>query len=208
MNRTWLVAVLSGLVGGAVILALPGMLQAQPAPASTGRVASVDIQKVLTEYERMKVFNDELNELQNKLNVEAEQRKQSADALQATVDVMDRNAPTFVKKLEEVLQARVENRTWFQVKQAYVGREVAVVTDAIYRDVLKATQDVAQQAGYDVVVYFDEYRASMNPEEIQAQIAMRRVLYVNPAVDITQFVLDKVNADFRTRPAEPQLHVP
>ena len=208
MKRTWLTVLLGVIGGGLLVLALPGVLQAQATAGATGRVAAIDLQKALMEYERMKAFQDELNELQNNLNTELQQRQDNADTLQATVDVMDRNDPTFVQKLETVLQARIQNRTWFEVKQAYVAREVAVVTDAIYRDILKATQEIAEHAGYDLVVYSDEYQASMNPEDIQAQMATRRVLYANPAIDITQFVLDKVNSDYRAKPAQRQLNVP
>jgi Skp family chaperone for outer membrane proteins len=209
MNRPWRTGLVAGLGVGALVLAWTAALRAQGSPPLTGRIGHVDVGKAFNEYQRMKDILEEIKQLQEKLQAENEQRRQSADALQATVDAMDRNDPAYVKKMAEVLQAKIEHRTWFEVKQAHMTREVALATDRIYRDILKAVEETAQRAGYDFVLYSDKYEpVSMNPDELRDQMRNRRVLYANPAADITQIVLDKLNADYRARPRTQELFVP
>jgi len=192
-----------------VAFAWPGVLRAQgPAPV-TGRVAYIDVGKIFGEYQRYKDIQEELKSLEQKLQTENEQRRQQADALQATVEAMDRADPNFVKKMADALQAKIDHKSWFEVKQAHTAREIALATDRIYRDILKATEEAAKQAGYDLVVYQDEYQpASMDPQELQNQMRTRRVIYANPTVNITQTVLDKLNVDYRAKPHTPELFVP
>lgn len=210
MNRAWLTGLLAGLAAAGLGLTLTGALHAQGAPALTGRVAAVDVGKLFNEYQRMKDITDELKQLEGKLQAENDQRRQAADALQATVDQMDRADPTYTKKLAEVLEAKISHKAWFDTKQAHITREIAFATDRIYRDILKATSQLAQAASYDLVVYADEYppNVSANPDEIQATMRNRKVLYANPNADVTQQVLDKLNADYRALPHQPQLLVP
>ncbi len=208
MNRPWLTGLLAG-VGVSIVFVLTGALRAQGTPQPTGRIAHVDVGKAFNEYQRMKDNTEELKQIQDRLQRENEDRKNKNDALQATVDSMDRKDPNYVKKMAEVLQAKIDHRTWFEVKQAHSTREVAVATDQIYRDILKAAEEVARQAGYDFVVYFDPYEpVSMQVEELQNQMRSRRVLYANPACDLTQILLDKLNADYRAKPHTQQLFIP
>ena len=209
MNRSWLTGLLAGLVVFAAVLALTGALWAQGAPPPTGRVASIDIGMAIAEYQRWKDATEELQQHDQNLKLEEEQRRTRIDALQATVEAMDRNDPTYLKKMSEVLEAKIEYGTWGQVQQAHTSREFALVTDRVYQDILHATAEIARQAGYDLVVYFDQYqRVSINPDEVRAQVLSRRVIYANAAVDITQLVLDKLNADYRAQPRTPQIYIP
>ena len=207
MNRSWLTGVLAGVCVIVAIFAVTGGLQAQGTPKCC--VASVNVGLVFSEYEKKKATDAELDQLQARLESENTERLEKGNALEATINAMDRNDPTYLEKLNEVLEVRASHKTWFELKQAHIARELGLVTDGIYRDILQAIGEVAQDAGYDLVLYKDEYQpASIAIEEIQATMRARHLLYSSQEVDITQFVLSKLNADYRSRPPTPQLRVP
>lgn len=209
MNRSWLSGVLGGVAVGVATLAVTGALRAQGTPPAAVRVASVDVGRIFGEYQRMKDVSEELRALEQRLNTENEQRKQQLDALQATVDAMDRNDPNFVKKAAEVLQARIEHKTWFEVKQAHSTREAALAYDRVYRDILRVTEALAKERGWDLVVFRDPYEPiSTNPLELRDQFRSRYILYANPANDVSQLVYDRLNAEYRAKPRQPELYVP
>lgn len=208
MSKGWRTGLLVGVAAAAVFFGAAGVLHAQGKPRATCCVAVVDVGQLFNEYDRMKSAQDELKVLQDRLQRENDDRKQKSDMLEATLDKMDRDDPTYVKKMSEVLESRISHKTWFDFQQANMTREIALVTDRIYRDILAATKTIAENAGYDLVLYRDEYQPVTNPDDVQAQMRARKVIYANPSTDITEAVLGKLNADYRARPHVPELQVP
>jgi hypothetical protein len=45
----------------------------------------------------------------------------------------------------------------------------------------------------------------MDPDVIREQIRSLHLLYANPAIDLTQVVLDKLNAEYRAKPRQKML---
>jgi Skp family chaperone for outer membrane proteins len=208
MSKGWRTGLLVGAGVTAVIFGVAGALHAQSRAHAACCVAVVDVGQIFSEYDRMKSAQDELKVLQDRLQRENDERKQKSDMLEATLDKMDRDDPTYIKKMNEVLESKINHKTWFELQQANITREVALVTDRIYRDILAATQTIAENAGYDIVLYRDQYQPVTNPDDIQAQMRARKVLYANPNTDITDAVLGKLNADYRAKPHVPELQVP
>lgn len=209
MNRSRLTGVLAGVGVCAVLFVVTGALRAQSAPPPTGRVACLDVLAVFSEYQKMKDVQEELKQLNDRLNAEGETRGQAVETLGATIDAMDRNDPTYLKKTAELLEMQIGLRIWAETKKAHTAREIGLATDRIYRDILRVTEEIGREAGYDLVLQRERYQPmSMTPEEIEAQMQNRKVLFASEAVDITDLVLRKLNTDYRAQPPTPQLYVP
>jgi Skp family chaperone for outer membrane proteins len=166
MNKGFRTGLLVGAGVCVVVLGLAGVLHAQGKPHGTCCVATVDVGRLFNEYDRMKSAQDELKGLQDRLQRENDERKQKSDMLEATLEQMNRDDPTYVKKMSEVLEARISHKNWFDLQQANMTREVALVTDRIYRDIVAASTSIAENAGYEIVLYRDEYQAVSNPDDV------------------------------------------
>lgn len=210
MKMHWVTTVAVVVAVGLGMYVVGGTLQAQNMGFSpTGKAAGVDVVRVFNEYQRQKDLNEEMKQLQDALEAEEKQRRAAIEDAQAVVDAMDRSDSSYAERMREVLRLQVEYKNWAEMKQADMTREVALWSIRIYDEIIKACQDMAEKEGYDFVIYLDEFTpVSMEPEVIKEQIRSRKVLYVNPAVDLTKEVTAKLNADYRAQPKQQMLYVP
>lgn len=208
MRQNWVAGVVTGLAVGAASFALVGGLMAQSSGGGGGRAATIDVVKVFNEYERQRDLSIEIKAVQDRLELENTQRRSKIDQMQAALDAMDPTDPVYANKSKEVLQAQVDYKNWFDLKEAMITREVGIWTARVYREILKATEEIARQNGYDIVLYRDEFQTpSFDPKEVREQIRQRKVLYASPASDVGQQVLDKLNAEYRAQPKQPMIKV-
>lgn len=202
--------VLAGCLAVVIVLSVYGGLQAHNGGQAAGmRSACVDVVHIFNEYQRQKDLSEEMKDVQDKLQLEGDQRRRQIDAQQATVNAMSSDDPALVGKMRELLKMQIEYKNWFELKQAEMTREIAIWSANIYSEVLKVVEKIAVQDGYDIVLYRDEFEPLMSePEAIREQIRSRKVLYCSPRADITSIVLDKLNADYRAQPRQKMLDVP
>jgi Skp family chaperone for outer membrane proteins len=202
--------VLAGCLAVVIVLSVYEGSQAHNGGQPAGmRVACVDVVHIFNEYQRQKDLSEEMKDLQDKLQLEGDERKRRIDAQQATISAMSSNDPALVGKTRELLKMQIEYKNWFELKQAEMTREIAIWSVRIYGEVLEVVERIAVQDGYDIVLYRDEFEPLMtDPEAIREQIRSRKVLYSSPRANITQIVLDKLNADYRAQPRTKMLDIP
>ena len=210
MKSSWLTGLITGVAVGVAALAFSRSLQGQGGGAPlTGKIACVNVVQVLNDYQRQKDLVAEVGQLQDKLNIENRQRRDKIDTLQAELDRMDPDDPTMVQRMREMLALQIDYKNWADLKQADVAREFGLWSVRLYKEMTKVTEELARRDGYDVVLYRGEFQpVSMDPDQIKDQIRNLHVLYANPAIDISQQVLDKLNNDYRALPRTQMLQMP
>jgi len=209
MKSPWLIAVLAIALGAALALTYARPIQAQSAAPLTGKIACVDVGVVFDEYQRLRDLNEEVKALQDKLKTEELDRRNKIEAARAELDALGDDDPTYRERARNVLAMQIDYKNWGDLKQADLSRELALWTVSSYKEVLDMVADVAQHEGYDMVFYkgqFDPPRMDM--DTISDQIRNQKLLYANAATDLTQTVLDRLNAKYRNEPHKPMLWVP
>lgn len=201
---------LAGTLAALVLLSAYAGLRAQsPAPGAANRVACVNVVQIFNQYQRQKDLTEEMKQVESRLNRERDERRRKIDALQATIDAMSPNDPAAVDKTRELLKMQIEFKNWFDLKQAEMTREIAIWSARIYDEIVKVTEAVARQDGYQVVLYLDQFQPVLNnPDAIREQIRSRKVLYCDPSAEITQMVLERLNVDYRAQPPRQMLRIP
>jgi Skp family chaperone for outer membrane proteins len=84
-------------------------------------------------------------------------------------------------------------------------REVAVWTLRVYTEIARAAEEVAKSQGFEIVVTREEIVLTRDPQQIRDQIRNRKVVWASAATDLSQAVLDKLNADYRAQPRQRML---
>jgi len=209
MKQGWWMGGLAGAVVGAVVFTTVSGLHAQNRRGSgTGKVACLDVGKIFNEYQRQKDLTEEMHVFEGEMQSEIGGRRGRIDSLQATLDAMSLDDPMLVKRQREMLQLQYDYKNWRDLMQADMAREVGLWTRKIYSEIMDATEQLAQREGYDIVLYKSPAELiGFDPEAVRDQIRSRKLLYANPTVDITQAVLDRLNADYRAQPKTQMLQL-
>lgn len=205
MKRLGSMSALLGAVAGIVLFSAVGVLMAQTGGRSSCCVASVDVVKTFNEYQRQKDLTEELRQRQSDLESENQRRRQQIDSAQAAVDAMDPTDPAAMARGRELLAMQIDYKTWADLNRADMEREMGLWTARVYQEIVAAVEEVAKQQGYDMVLYREEFQPLAELQRVREQIGQRKVVYASQATNITQSVLDKLNADYRAKPRQKML---
>ena len=205
MKRTWCTAVLTTAAVGLVIsLAVGAMVSQSRQPM--GQLATIDVVRIFNEYQRQKDLTEEMKQEQNKSKDESDARAQKFDAANRELQAYDPEDPAYKVKLKDLFAMQIDNKNWGELKQAMMTGEVAIWTRKIYQEISEAAARIAESRGIDAVFYRDEFPPPIrDPDEIRNIIRQRKMIYSNPAIDITNEVLAALNAAYRSQPAQQKM---
>jgi Skp family chaperone for outer membrane proteins len=196
-QRTFLPAVLC-VLGGAVVAA--SAFAAGRIAAAPTAVASIDIQKVLEKISARADTEVEISRLASAFEKDITDRSKDLEArLKATEAMTD---PAQIQSTRDALALEnLQLREWTQLKGQELDRERALRFEALYREIRSEAQKLAQVEGYDYVLVNDG-AADMKRdprskesyfEQVQQQIARRRVLVASAKDDITDKLVLRMN---------------
>jgi len=173
--------------------------QEKPTPAPT-KTAVVDIVKVFNDYQRTKEINDRLNKEQLELQNQRKQKIDRVEALKAQLENLNPDSKDYYQRQKELLEVSIDLKNFTEIKSEEVKREFRVLTEDIYKQILKSIEDVAKEMGYDMVMYLDmmEIHGDSFPALLE-KIRERKVLYAAKHIDITQNVLDALNQSYKLK---------
>ncbi len=143
-----------------------------------------------------------------------ERLQKQKDEYQAKVDAMLKDAQNELDKAEalppdqkKAQQAKVQElvyRAQFEKEwsQNLLNRQEASSIIGLYERIDTAVDVVAKREGYHLVLTADDKLALKNSDKdsiktVSAYVSMRRMLYADPAIDITQQVIDYMNNEFK-----------
>lgn len=172
---------------------------AGPATAAEARVAVCDIQEVFNEYVRAKDLATQLRDKRQAMVGEDEQRGQAIDALQVELDGLKPGSAEHETRRAEADRLRIDRAAAMQYNEMALRREHCQLTIEMYAEVNKALAAVAQEKGFNLVLYRDGNLVETDqPLDLMAQVANRKLLYSDDSLDITADVLARLNESYRS----------
>lgn len=169
------------------------MLAAQPT-----KVAIIDVVKVRNGLEEAKQVAAEIEDELRKAETEQKGRIEEIEALREDLGILAPDTDAYQEKQQQLLLRSVEAKAWQEVAKAQLNAEHAIQLEALYRKIVKASQDIATVHGHDMVIAKERNINFKNakPQEIDAIIALRKILWSRDDMDITELVIQKMNNDF------------
>ncbi len=159
------------------------------------------------------LFNGLVQRAEAKAEIEALKDENTAerDARQAKITKMEEEVrgaadPDRQEELvDTIMLEKLKLQFWFQEAEAELEVEKALRLQHLYLKISEAIGELASAQGYDLVILDDSAqepefdRDSRIPGQLQIlqQIASRKVLYRNPAIDITNDLITRMNNEFR-----------
>ncbi len=175
----------------------------QPArPATHNALAVINIAKVFSSLNEKIADDTEIDAMTRKVNEEKGKRETELDTLQNQLKnntLFNPDSPEFQKMQETAIQKSYELDSYLKASEARLLMEQRLKTIQIYRAMNTAIQQFAENNGIGMVLVADEvdFKNSNTTEAVQQRIALRKVVYAHPDFDITQKVIEKMNADFK-----------
>ena len=189
------------------VAAFLGRSSAQPAAAPAARqvpatrVAVCDIATVFNKYQRVKDLNDLFVKKRKAIADEEEQGKQKIRQIGKMLDALRPGSKEYEAKIVEFEKKSVEQAIAVKIRKNAVLRWHRLLTEEMYREILAAVAVVAKQRNCDLVLYRESVEiASQSTSELLNKIAQRKCLYCNPAIDLTDMVLKRINGKYINRP--------
>ncbi len=194
-NRPLLIAAVLVTTG---LLTLAGVQAQQGTRAQPTSVAVVDLERVFESSKEKLKFDQDQRTAREQLQKQAETKQKAASTMKSELDTLAPGTPAYTQKQQELELAAVEFQAWSQYEQVKVNREAAVRIEGLYRKSIDAIDRMAQEMGYDLVLY-REAQTKFQYENIQQllqQIGFRKVLYATDGIDITDQVIQRMNNEF------------
>lgn len=184
-----------------LVLGIAGAYAQQRMMAEPTAVAVLDLQQLLQSLDERTEREADVARERERLQQEAEERRSRIQQIRNELDLLKAGTSNFRKKQAELQKAAIELNVWTQYQQQRVNRETGLMIEDLYRKSLDATEVVAKDLGYDVVL-FKESSPDFNyenPQQLSTQIQIRKVLWSADEVDITEAVAQRMNNVFNNQ---------
>lgn len=212
LNRLMLLAPL--LVAGvaAAVFAAGGAQPAAPAPApplgAVPKVAVVNPSRIFMDMKETKALNAKLDEEKAKFLETRNKKKALIEQTLKSRNDMRPDHPQYEDLNNQLLNLQTEAEVWVKTQAAMNEQRYKRQTKMLFEKVQAAVADVARQQQIDLVIA-DNDRPLPEGEELekadiralQAAIYQKDVLYASGRLDISQAVLNHLDAKFQGGPA-------
>ncbi len=182
-----------------IIAAAASLNQAQQ--ASSGgptRVGVLDLVEVFNKFEQTQVLNDKMNAFRLEISAEAEKRQTEVTAKQKERDAFQPDSADFKTRDKQFKEMLFAYRVWEALEQDNLANQHKMWILKTYDTINAAVQKIAASRGIQLVITTERIEtAGADSKAILGQILSRKVVYADPALDITQEVLAGLNAEFK-----------
>lgn len=175
----------------------------RPAMINPTVVVTVDRSRVLENLDERAAAEASLRRMQEQLKVDLEQRQAEVQDLEAQLETATGAERTRVQR--EYEKKGIHLQQYAQFCNDRIDMEEALLYQSLYRSIASAIDQMAKAEGYDIVLVYEgeEEFSPYNPNlrisranQIRQQIAEKRIMYANDAVDITDGLILRMNNAF------------
>jgi len=201
MQRAGIAMGLALLVGLVAVLSNQSVANA---PSRATVVAVVDVMKMYEELaERLAL---EADQQQKRTRLEEERQRRQAEIQSLENDLRELSipgTPAYERKEDELITKASEYQSWLNIQQQRLQREMQVRIQSIERKMNEAIAQTARDNGINLVMNRQTNIPLMpgSQQQQQQNFNLRMVLYADDSLDITSQVAQRMNNEFRNRPA-------
>ncbi len=169
--------------------------------ALAGRTTSVavcDVQVTFASLKEKAQIEADIQTQKQRLQQEKQKREQEIRQLQSDLEILSPDTPAYDQKQQELEQKSIRFQAWAAFQNKKLNRVRALQVEKIYKHMIDAIGRVAQENGYDLVLYKEgavKFRGA-KPEQLSGLIQIRKVLWSAEDLEITELVVTTMNNEF------------
>ena len=183
---------------GLGVFALKSQAIKQIAPSTPSVVVSVDIERVFSSLEERAFEMANVQSLIRTMNNDLEQRRQHIDSFEQEFELYQTGSEKWNELLQEQQLAVLEYEAQVEYTRRRALREESKGMRRVYTHIKDAAERLANENGWDYVFVNDSIVALPESDNVDmgAQISSRRLLYANQTMDVTDVMIEHMNASF------------
>lgn len=191
-----------------VTLALGALLFAAGFPTAPTIVASVDIEKIYRSLDQLKAAEARSVKLRGELEKRLATMTDTVKSMQEDLDSYQVGTPAHNDAMNKAILKAGDLSALQSFAKLKMESEQAISIRETYVSIRSTCGLLAKEQKIDFV-FIDDTVPGINPTNLEGtmqQINGRRMLYSNPALDITDALIERMNSDFRA--ANPVMTAP
>ena len=159
------------------------------------RIAVVNLRTIFQRNKLNEDFDAKLAQDKEKAMGEVEAITKKIDAIKADMKTRASGSNDYLNLMSQVLEQQGLLQAKKEYYQQYVDSRQQQFTEEVYTKTKEAIADYASKNGIDLVLVKDEIQLpAASPNDLMPALSTRKVLYSAPELDITDAVLEMVNA--------------
>jgi Skp family chaperone for outer membrane proteins len=172
-------------------------LRADNAPPPT-RLAVINLVKAFEALTEKTDGDHEIAEIVQKITDERTAREKEVKGLQDELKAYHEGSKEFDDTSEKLMSKSIEYDAFVRFSDQKIMLEQRVRTAAIYRKMNAALSDYSKANGIALVLVQDDMDVNArSQQELLQKITLRKVIYADPSLDITDRLVDKMNDDYK-----------
>jgi Skp family chaperone for outer membrane proteins len=193
------------VAAGAIAITLTSLVSQVPAQNAGGpravSIAVVDIEEVFNNLKEREAVQANIQGRVSDLQQWEQAKRREIVRLQEDLKVTNEGTEEYQQLLDQLRKSMIQLQVELELGKRTLEQESARQLEAIYRNIIDATGAIAKQQGYDVVLLRDKMPnlAGANQQQIAAMIQVRKLLYADQRLDITQQVKQRLNNEYQNR---------
>ena len=167
---------------------------------TTGKIGVVRFSALVNGYKRMQAEQDAGIKKRDQLRQEQTARQDEINRLAAKLQQNTPDSDAYKKTDEELRQKKADLETWTRVKtEELIAEETRIIRD-IYMDVETACKDYGKKNAFTLILKEDDLDLEKSAlTELKFKVALRKVIYFDPSIDITDPIIKLVNQNYEAR---------
>ncbi|MBX3358682.1 MAG: OmpH family outer membrane protein [Phycisphaeraceae bacterium] len=161
-------------------------------------IAIVDLQKILVSLDEWKDLKADIQAKGDAASKKVTELQKKLKAEEEAVRLLPRG-PQYYAALERMLRLGVELKFETEYQRTDLARMAGEMLRGVYASIDKGAEDLAKKNGYSIVLASDEQVTipeNIPPDDINRIISLKRMLYIDPAHDITDELLVLMNNQY------------
>jgi outer membrane protein len=160
------------------------------------KIGVVSVRKIFQDCKRNTKYKQEMSAERDKLEQELDSLSKEIDASKSKLKMLKPGSADYLSGMKDVF----DKQGSLQARQEFFKRQMdmreQVVVEQLFKDVVKATGEVAKDKGFDMILEKSEPDLpAANSNELTLTISTHKVLYSAGCEDITEAVMAKVDSN-------------
>ncbi len=182
------------ICGVALLAALQYGRAASQATPPASRIGIVSVRDVFNGSKKHAQYQGLLAQRVNKARAQIDDLNNQVNTAEAELKQTKPGTADYVKQYQAVLEARSKLQNEQELlKQQRLAEDKKWFED-IYQEALKAVEALAKEKGLDLVLEKSEPKFPLASEDILATVGTHKVLYSGGCVNLTNDVIDRIDA--------------